>query len=334
MKRRHILALTLTVAGLALLTVLGTATYAVTTGHVRASEERGAVDHAIRFVGEEVTRAAPVDEAERRFFATLSAANFVQARLSAPRLSLYLDRNPDVQSLTVGQCLLHGVGICGNHVDAFIEILQGLDVPVRDVQVYYASEAGDRLSHATAEVHWNGQWRFVDVSHGFLPVGPAGPLDVLSFDDIRAGKPYRAVTNGIHPWYNVILMKSAEHPLAYLEADLDVLFDGEGTIRPPLRPAGDAYGLEHLPAYIGRNHSYSGALGEIQYLLEIPTDDATVTLTANYWHCDDGGRLSANGDSQPRADVMVFSGLSEQVRLSIDADDEHCFVSVGSISVD
>jgi hypothetical protein len=197
----------------------------------------------------------------------LSTMNCVQSRLSSGRLARLRTIAPFLLPGSTEACLEVGAGICGNHVQAFEDVLAatGAGVRRRSVEFYLHDEGRARnRNHVAVEVYWANAWHFFDVTWGtyFLRPGARAPDDVLSAAELcalaRAGRPWRelAVTNATNPWYRDSLAVGRD-PFEYLAwPDTDLLSDGPGTIR--LRPtaAGDGYSLQNLPAAIGHVREY------------------------------------------------------------------------------
>lgn len=308
--------------GLALLLVaIISATVASTTtaSRIQAEATADALSKAIEFVAEEVAYLAAEDEPTRRFYVALAAASYVQANLSSARFGAYYDRGEDLTSLTVGECLRDGVGICGNHMMAFEAILNALDVPVRRVQIYYVRPDGSRQGHAMNEVEWDDSWRLFDITWGFVPMGE----DVLSFEELRAGVPYEPLHNALNPW-TVFTKQAGIDFLEYRHLDVDVVYDGTGVIRPYATDG--EFDLRYIPQYIG------SAGGEISYLIDVP-DDSTVTLRASGMSCEDRARLVAGDQSKPFADEITFEGLTGQVLLRVEAEDEGCRINLSGLTL-
>jgi hypothetical protein len=212
--------------------------------------------------------AGPADIATEYKYA-LSTMNYVQSRLSSAKRLRLAAIDPLRLPGSTEACLEVGAGICGNHVQAFEDILAatGAAVRRRAVEFYLHDEGRDKnRNHVAVEVYWGGAWRYFDVTWGtyFVRPGATARDDILSAVEVRelarAGRPWRelAVTNATNPWYRYALAVGRD-PFEYLVwPDTDVLADGPGTIRlrPTAAAAGDGYSLQNLPAAIGHVREY------------------------------------------------------------------------------
>jgi hypothetical protein len=126
--------------------------------------------------------------------------SYVQANMSSARYSLQQRTNPATFQVPIGTeiCLARGIGICGQHIQAFLDVMDRLGVRARPIQVYYATAEGRRQNHVVAEVEWGGRWHMFDVTWGFVAIGENG--EPLSYSEVRSGARYRARVNGNNPW--------------------------------------------------------------------------------------------------------------------------------------
>lgn len=294
-----------------------------------------ALARAVHFVGQEVDYIAGDTEAERHFYALLAASSYVQANLSSARYGRAAVAGADLAGLSSGQCLAQGVGICGDQAMTVFYILDGLDVPARVVALYYLSDGGTRAAHVVVEVEWAGDWHMMDATWGFLPIGEAGPFDVLSVEELLAGAPYSGYSDDLHPW-TFQYRQAGLDPLDYLRADVDVVASGTGTIRPAL--AGDdasSYALNDIPVYIGHGFSSDGRLGEMRYDLALPPSATTLTIKASHWNCDGGGALIVNDQRHEFDREIIVPGMSGQavLRVESNSETEHCYLSLSALEI-
>lgn len=92
--------------------------------------------------------------------------NYVQTILSSARYAMAQNESGFTPPSDIELCLVEGIGICGHHIKAFVEIMAGLGIPAREVEIYYADEHGERFSHIVAEIEWDGAWHMFDVTWG------------------------------------------------------------------------------------------------------------------------------------------------------------------------
>lgn len=120
-----------------------------------------------------------------RFYAALSALNYLQTIISPPRYG-YIRRHTGNARPVVGtkMCLLKKAGICGNQIEAFIDIMNQIEIPVREVQFYYTTNRGKRKSHIAIEVEWGDKWHFFDVTWGMFVADKDNPIEVASYENI------------------------------------------------------------------------------------------------------------------------------------------------------
>lgn len=265
-----------------------------------------------------------------RAYAAVSAANYVRTLMSSARYSLALSTPGTPIPNGTEACLADRRGICGNHGAAFIDIMRALRVPAREVQVYYVDKSGNRASHMLAEVRWNGAWRMIDVTWGFIP-HDGRFMDALSFAQARK----RGGTAGWHDEVHASRVSAAMAKVdifEYLTArPSDVLIAGAGTVRPYVRDIVNgrvSYSMDHIPNHIGRRIMGSGLTGEVVYEIELPPAYSVLTLVPLHVRCENGV-LFANGQGLPvSTQPIVFSGVGRKAVLRIESPGKQCFMDL------
>jgi len=196
----------------------------------------------------------------REYVSAVATMNQVQSELSSLRYSV-LSKAGKPLPRTVEECFHLQAGICGNHIDAFLEIARRLEVRARPVELYLHGETPqENHNHICVEVFYRDQWRLLDVTWGTVYRRPGGAVDELvSIAEIRKDPRSRrwAVTNQTDLWYQQ-WKASGLDPLEYVDyRELDVLRGRAGTIRLAalLTDAGQRYQPVHQPGYLGRNNA-------------------------------------------------------------------------------
>jgi transglutaminase superfamily protein len=217
------------------------------------------------------------------YLLTLSAAQHIQNRLSVGRYWT-LDKHGRAPSGTEA-CLRFAAGICGNHVQAMVDVMRKLGCVTRPIGFYFNGTFGTAASHSAVEVAWSGRWHYVDVTNGavFRSNKPAAP-DLLSIAEILSTRDPLglAILNGSKPEFQMT-SEIVGHPLDYLTSDPDVVVDGEGAVRLRALKNGDRmrFQLDSLPAYLGSVPASTGGYGWLRLLLLIdePVDSLEMLVT-------------------------------------------------------
>jgi hypothetical protein len=301
-------------------------------GEVSASP---AFERAAMFVREEARGATGIADTTNprfRLFAALSAMSYVQANLSSARYSLEqrVDRTNFKVPTSTEVCLVRGIGICGNHIQAFLDIMDRLEVPARPIQIYYVTPTGLRQNHIVAEVEWGGRWHMFDITWGFVALGENG--EPLSYAEVRGGAPYRARVNANNPW--AVAAGEKLNLFDYLTSPGDVVVDRNGTIHPYVVKQTASridYGVLHIPNIVGVYKMGGGREERIAYELDLPDGFDTLTIVPGPVFCEKGGVIAANGVSTAvKTDPIRFSALRGRVRIEADSNsgDATCYVQV------
>lgn len=217
------------------------------------------------------------------YLLTLSAAQHIQNRLSVGRYWT-LDKQGRAPSSTE-ECLRAAAGICGNHVQAMVDVMPRLGCVARPIGFYFNGAFGTAVSHSAVEVAWSGRWHYVDVTNGaiFRRNDSAAP-DLLSTAEILDSPHPRdlAILNGSKPEFQMT-SEIVGHPLDYLTSHPDVIVDGEGAVR--LRALKDGewmrFQMHSLPTYVGSVPAATGGYGWLRLLLliEEPVDRLEILIT-------------------------------------------------------
>ncbi|GAB4172244.1 MAG: hypothetical protein Fur006_00900 [Coleofasciculaceae cyanobacterium] len=207
-----------------------------------------------------------------QYLTTLSAMNYVQSRLSPYVYSYLIQTHPQEIPSNTETALVAGAGICGNQVQAFIDILRMLGLKARPVEFYYKTLDGKRASHIAAEVFYNKKWNYIDVTFGsFFRKPNTEVYNLLSIDEILKIDDFRhyIITNNANIVFQNYLAVGL-NPLEYLEAKIkNIVVDGIGTISPDsIQQKGvNQYILNDLPLHFGTYIASSGDLGNLKYSL-------------------------------------------------------------------
>lgn len=275
--------------------------------------QKTATEEAVEFVRSEADYLAKTTD-DFRFYAAVSAMNYIQTNISSVRNSLAHSKPDYTPPAGTEFCLVAGRGSCGNHVEAFIDILKALNVPVRPVQVYYENN-GQRLSHIVAEVEWSGRWHMFDVTFGFIPHN-GHPFEALSYMEARQ----RGTVEGEHNYINThrIVLREDISTFDYLTMG-DVVIDGTGTIHPPL--LGNKFSFSHIPNYIGKTKIQNGSIGE----MSMQVAQGSVTITPSAIACETGYLTSGDTSVPITSEPMT---INVKGPISIKSDAEICYVVI------
>jgi hypothetical protein len=294
-------------------------------------------ERAVAFVRDEASGIVPnkgPEDPRFRYYAALSAMSYVQANLSSARYSLFA-RTQKEQFRKPGKteiCLAEGIGICGNHIQAFLDIMEALKVPARSVQLYFEDTRGERQSHIVAEVEWGGRWHMFDITWSFVAFGDDS--QPLSYAEVRAGKPHRASINHNNPWFQKYTRSLDAFEYVRFEKG-DIIVDGSGTVRPYVlerTPGRVEYSLLHIPNYVGTIVDRDGTPGTIVQEIELPAGFDTLTIATQRANCPGPATIAANGVAKPvHSGTVEFSGLRGTVRLTANDVGKTCFIVLKDI---
>lgn len=240
--------------------------------------------------------------------AAQSATTYVQSRLS-PAIYASIGGSDDL-----GTAFRRQAGLCGDIVEAFIQILQRASVRALPVQFFYTVD-GERQSHVAAQVWWGDGWHYVDPTWGVLFERHHRVLDI---EHVLALKhPYRyALMNRLVPWTDANLRRGGGwSPLSYLTdaTDRQVVANGSGTVLPPRTVVGTAatWDLSLMPDYVGTYVPYAGELVAIRQRLTLPaTGGRALTITTRGKLCGGLGVLHVGPVDVPFADVPDAADLT------------------------
>tara|TARA_B100000945_G_scaffold59678_1_gene44371 strand:- start:186 stop:1184 length:999 start_codon:yes stop_codon:yes gene_type:complete len=92
-----------------------------------------------------------------------------------------------------------GAGICGQHVEFAMQVFTKAGIRVRDIQVFYLDEEFGLQNHTFIEAFWDGDWRMIDPTWGFIP--HKGSLETaLSFETVLKEKHCEGTHYETIPW--------------------------------------------------------------------------------------------------------------------------------------
>jgi hypothetical protein len=265
--------------------------------------------------------------------AAQSALTWVQSRLS-PAIYAEVGGVNDLRAAFRLQA-----GLCGDIVEAFMRVLQGVGVRVLPVQFFYVL-AGERHNHVAAQVLWGGSWHYVDPTWGVLFEKPG--QGVLSPEQVLALKaPSRyALMNRLVPWTDANVRRGGGwRPLGYLTdaTERQVVMNGAGSVEPPRSTAGatTTFDLTLMPDYVGTYVPYAHQLVAIEQRLRVPAGPRALVLTTRGKLCGGLGVLTVGTQRIAFADVpdagelrVALSGRAQTMTVSAGGGDpaEPCAV--------
>jgi hypothetical protein len=266
--------------------------------------------------------------------AAQSALTYVQSRLS-PAIYAAVGGSDDLTTAFRLQA-----GLCGDIVEAFMEIMQRAGYRVLPVQFFWAAD-GARDNHVAAQVWWGGGWHYVDPTWGVLFERQGRVLDIHEVLKLHHPSRY-ALMNRLVPWTDANIRRGGSwSPLGYL-ADVtgrQVVAGGAGTVSPMRR--GDGWDLRLMPDYIGAYVPYAGQLVRIRQRLMLPAGAHTLTVSTRGKLCGGLGLLHvgpvdvAFSDVPDAGDLTVpLPAAARTVTLSADGGDpaEPCAVLLSGLS--
>lgn len=270
----------------------------------------------------------------REQIAAQSALTYVQGRLS-PAISAATGGPTDLATAFQRQA-----GLCGDIVEAFMEILQRVGVRALPVQWFYTVD-GVRQNHVAAQVWWSGRWHYVDPTWGVLFERGGSVLTPEQVAALPNPRRY-AIMNQLVPWtYANSVRGGGWDPLSYLtEAQhRQVVMNGAGTVSPPR--VGTTWDLSLMPDYAGTYVPYAGQLVAIHQRLQLPAGRHTITLGSRGKLCGGLGVLHVGPVDIPFASVpdngpltVTLPASTKTVTLWADGGDpaEPCAVLLSGLS--
>ncbi|WP_186418066.1 transglutaminase domain-containing protein [Bosea sp. CS1GBMeth4] len=294
------------------------------TGILRMACRVGSAAHAISTVYPD----KDLDPGELfKAFAAVEGANAVRAALSTGRYSYLLARAKSRLPTNSETCLEEGAGICGNHVEAFLAIMEALGVKARPVQFFYSTE-GMRESHIAVEVFFLGGWRFIDVTWGFAVPREGGGIQFKSLEEIRANPDGEGLENAFDAW-SLFARANRGDPLAYLRRpELDVLVDGKGLVTVSVPDGPEMIErFEHLPNYVGdivpeRKNRLTSlrfvAQGKYRVSLQVSGQAGC--------RPQEGDRLLVNGREFSIAGPAIIFDMDREAMLSMRSSQQLCYM--------
>ena len=265
-------------------------------------------------------------------FAAIEAANIVQAVVGSARYwyMMHISRSP----LPVGveQTASQWSGICGNHIETFLAIMQELGIKARPIQYYYTDATAIRNSHIAAEVYYSNRWNYFDVTWNAVFPTKMALLFQSHSEVLSAVDPVPFVDN-VNVWtFESRLL--GKDPFEYIKTKpLSVIVGGVGTVKVPA-PASVSYteDLHDLPYYVGDNLQ-DGEHKGINYRIALEGRwevKANISATAG---CSDpdGDRIAIGRRALPmdkRAATAVVDGPFE---ISIETKKDVCYAVLKNI---
>jgi hypothetical protein len=265
------------------------------------------------------------DEAFKAF-ASIEAANFVRVNLSSARYSYLATVARQQLPLGSQQCLEEGAGICGNHVQAFLDIMSALGIKARSIQFYYWSR-GRRNSHIAAEVYFLEKWNYFDVTWGFaLPLKQR-----LRFADITALQEFYqedGLYNNFDAWA-IVQNYWNLNSLEYMSiGTADVIVDGIGTVNvhvPDSAVFEETFG--DIPNYVGDNQADGKHAKFELHFHSSEAKQATFEISGSAGCDAKGDRLILDNQEHPiRQGPVTFELASPGAVLSTRSEADVCYV--------
>jgi hypothetical protein len=266
------------------------------------------LEEAIAFIRSEALYASATG-AQAEYLLALSALNYIQSRISPYR---YHELPVTERQADPEQALAAQAGICGHQVNAFLEIGRRLGLVTRPIEIYFRSARG-RESHVGAEVFWEAEWRYFDVTWGSFFREPEGePSAVLSFAEVAA-RPDRgrlAITNSANLVFQAYLHAGLE-PFAYIgdSGNRIVIVDGHGTVEPDAEHHGGkvAYSLAGMPNFVGIARGYGGRLGNVDLRFSLPATAKRLSVSVSGSECGPGELHLHNDDWERRVPLASIA---------------------------
>jgi hypothetical protein len=280
--------------------------------------ETPVTDKVIEFVNSEAEFLSGGDATKYRFYAAISAMNYVQNNLSSARAMAVNYQQISGTEL----CLIEKRGACGNQVEAFIDILKAMEIPARPIQVYYQKD-GIRYSHIVAEVEWNNRWHMFDVTWGFVPHN-GDPLSSLSYSEARE----RGTTQGLHNYAIALRVQMEQtHPIFQYLFSGEVVTDGRGTVHIPLE--NKRFNFDQLPNYVGRAQTQSGNIGTLNLTIDA---SGILVISPSSIACK-SGKITTGIDSAKITESPMTIRVSGQTKLGVISNEKICYVVINRMTV-
>jgi hypothetical protein len=234
------------------------------------------------------------EDTKYKYLITLSAMNYVQSNVNPGIYGYLKTNNPEKLPSNTETALAAGAGICGNQVQAFIDLLNSLGLKARSIQFYYKTNT--RKSHIATEVYFNNKWNYIDVTFGtFFRKEKAKFYELLSFEEILKLGDYHkyAIVNTANLTFQTYQVLGI-NPLEYLEVTGDnnsIVVDGTGTITPDFITQNgiNKYSLKHVPTHLGTFPALSGDLGNLKFSLKnVKRKQKELLININAKVCEQG----------------------------------------------
>ncbi len=239
------------------------------------------LDEAIEFIESEADWLYGNDgrDLPREFWFAVATMNYAQSRMRPARHNR-IRRTGGNRPRSVEECLEQGAGICGHHVEFFIECMKRFGIRARTVEFYNRRKSDN---HVVAEVLYDEQWRLIDVTWGTVYRKPdAGAAQLLSAEQLLRLEHPRdlAVDNNSDLWFQFVVHSQLD-PLRYLSWQAkDVITDGVGIVHlfPVEGPSESVvrYVPIDRPSYFGSNRARDADNpGSLHCFLEYSGPDIT-----------------------------------------------------------
>ena len=209
--------------------------------------------------------------------AALYLANRIPQILSSGLYSILQEMGDAPRGLN--NCISVGAGICGDHVHLAAQILEELDIPWRDIQIFYHDPIYGLLDHTVIELLWGEPseetWHMVDVTWVFIP--HQGDLtSALSFEDALDLDHREGFHSNAIPWrWNV---EQNLDVFGYLsEPTVGIFVNGSGEIYREIDAKTHRLNLEN-EFILGESSHYLGRIGQVSQKVAIPSGAWRITL--------------------------------------------------------
>jgi hypothetical protein len=289
---------------------------------VKPDATRPHMTNAIETIRKQVQWFGPNPEKHsREFLYGIATMNHVQSRLSPLNYSILAKANKKLPRNTE-ECLALEAGICGNQVQAFLALVKRFGIRARPVEFYLRGAIpAKNHSHICAEVFYDDDWHFFDVTWGTFYRRPDGKEDdLMSWREIRQAQDARdlAITNQSDLWYQQWRAAGLD-PFEYVDwSEIDVLTGRTGTIHlratPDLKGRLLIYTPTHQPNYVGRNSS-DADMGSVKVRL-VGTDRKPGMLEIDVLGIAGSGNLRVEGE-QGSVSVELRKIKTGQLKLDL-----------------
>ena len=304
-----------------------------------------AIDQALSFITSEARFLSRTNDSKApvyRYYTALSTLNYVQTLVSPMRYPDVVTAvgQEAVNSFGPEELLVYRAGVCGNQIETYMALMDDLGIPTRDVQFYWLDIAGNRATHIGVEVQWDAEWHFFDVTWGMFAAPADNPMEVASLTQILSDTEHR-LTRFTNWAYSLLLVNRIQNydEFQYLSTtpgNIDILIDGNGTIRPYW--IGHQITFANIPNYVGYVQSQSGNMGHLRDVIAVPPGTQSLDIQIRAQACVGAGSLKINDQRIPltmeaEKTMTIDTANTSTVELDvIRPGDDSCYVVFDQIT--